>query len=155
MREQRGFCAYSERFIQETDSCDVEHFDPRIKHRAEDGYWNWYAVLHWMNNHKPRKIEPHLPLLTPYSSELKSRIRYDSGQYVVVDDKDREAKNLISYLGWNRPELADDRARHVSRVRELRGFFSNDTEFLAYLHDDPMSKSFATAVEAELGIAIG
>ena len=146
IREQRGFCAYSERFIQRTDSCDVEHFDPRLKNKVGDSYWNWYAVLHWMNSHKPRKIEPYLPLLEPHSPDLTARVRYESGQFVEVDSKDIEAKNLINYLGWNRPELAQDRSRHVSRVRELKSFFSNDDEFLSYLRDDPMSRSFATAL---------
>ena len=31
LKEQHRFCAYSERFVQATDSCDVEHFDPRLK----------------------------------------------------------------------------------------------------------------------------
>ncbi|MEO8165713.1 MAG: hypothetical protein ABI619_09995 [Betaproteobacteria bacterium] len=154
VREQHGFCAYSERYIQNTDAADVEHFDPRLKYEDGDGYWNWYAVLHWMNNHKPRKIEPYLPFLEPHSPDVSTRIRYEAGQFLEVDSNDYEARNLINYLGWNRPELAQDRSRHVSRIRELKGFFSNDDEFLSYLRDDPMSMSFATALKAELGITL-
>jgi len=45
IKEQSGFCAYSERYIKHTDSVDIEHFDPRKKSTAEDGYYNWYAAL--------------------------------------------------------------------------------------------------------------
>jgi hypothetical protein len=38
LREQRRFCAYSERYIMNTDSCDVEHFDPRLKETPDDNY---------------------------------------------------------------------------------------------------------------------
>lgn len=107
-----------------------------------------------MNSHKARNIEPFLPLLNPFSPELPSRICYEAGQFVEANRDDIEAKNLIRYLGWNGPELAQDRSRHVRRVRELRSFFATDREFLDYLCDDPMSKSFITALEAEMDISI-
>ncbi|MEZ4674268.1 MAG: hypothetical protein R2932_08510 [Caldilineaceae bacterium] len=44
--EQRGYCAYTERYVNPLDSCDIEHFDNRLKGQPEDGYWNWYAVHH-------------------------------------------------------------------------------------------------------------
>jgi hypothetical protein len=60
---------------------------------------------------------------------------------------------LIKYLGWNRPELAQDRANHVRRIRELRTFFGSDTAaFLDYLLNDPENLNFLTALEAELGL---
>ena len=71
LNEQRRFCRYSERFVQATDSCDVEHLDPRLKGTDRDGYWNWYAVLHWINSlNKPRKIEAFLPILEPHSPDV-------------------------------------------------------------------------------------
>lgn len=153
VREQRGFCAYSERFIKHTDSCDVEHFDPRLKNTPKDDYWNWYGVLHWMNSHKPRKIEPYLPILRPHDSTRGERIKYEDGQFVTTQEGDVEADNLIKYLGWNRPEVAQDRANHIRRVRELRTFFGRDTAgFLDYLQNDPENLSFLTALEAELGL---
>ena len=60
LKEQLGFCAYSERFISQIDKVDIEHFDPRLKLSDSDNYLNWYAVLAWMNEHKPKKIEPYL-----------------------------------------------------------------------------------------------
>jgi len=55
--EQKGFCAYSERYKRETDEVHIEHFDPRKKNTQRDDYWNWYAVLAWCNHHKPYRIE--------------------------------------------------------------------------------------------------
>jgi hypothetical protein len=153
LTEQEGFCAYSERFVQATDSCDVEHFDSRLKGSDRDGYWNWYAVLHWMNSHKPRKIEPFLPILDPCSPDVPKRIVYENGQFLAVCDDDQEAKNLIRYLGWNGPELSTDRSNHVRRVRDLRSFFAEDTAgFLEYLREKPDCLSFITALTAELGL---
>ncbi|MEL7005816.1 MAG: hypothetical protein AAFN93_24270, partial [Bacteroidota bacterium] len=43
LNEQKGFCAYSERYVDPMDACDVEHFDPRKKGTTVDDYWNWYA----------------------------------------------------------------------------------------------------------------
>jgi hypothetical protein len=153
LREQLGFCAYSERYVKATDSYDVEHFDPRLKGHADDSYWNWYATLHWVNSHKPRKIEPYLPLLPAHSPDVPSRIAYEDGQFVPVRDGDVEAENLIKYLGWNRPELAMDRQNHVRRVRDLQGFFEHDhAGFLSHLREHPANLSFITALEAELGL---
>jgi hypothetical protein len=155
LREQHQFCAYSEKYVQPTESCDVEHFDPRLKHTPQDDYWNWYAVLHWMNNHKPR-IDRFLPLPAPHSPNLFERIRYEDGQFLAIDEADREADNLIRFLGWNRPELARERNNHVSRIRALRDAFleGDEREFLAYLSEHPQELSFATALQAELGIDI-
>ena len=151
LREQRGFCAYSERFVHAIDSCDVEHFDPRLKTTDRDGYWNWYAVLHWVNSHKPRKIDPYLPMLPPHDPDVSRRIRYEDGQF-VAEDGDAPAENLIKYLGWNRPELAEDRSRHVRRIRELRSLFGEDADgFRDFLRLHRENLSFATALEVELG----
>ena len=72
--EQYEFCAYSERFIKKTDSVDIEHFNPTHKGTHTDNYYNWYAVLNWMNTHKPKKINSYLPILEPHSEDLLDRI---------------------------------------------------------------------------------
>lgn len=153
--EQRGFCAYSERYIRNTDSSDVEHFDPRLKNTESDGYENWYAVLHWMNSHKPRKIEPYEPLLAPHTGEVTERIVYRDGLFEPASAGDQPAKNLINYLGWNKPEVYRDRQKHVNRIRAVRELFdgSND-EFVEFLKTDPDNLSFATALAYELGLEL-
>jgi len=154
LKEQKGFCAYSERYIQQTDSPEIEHFDPRIKPTSKDGYQNWYAVLNWLNIHKPKKIEPHLPILHPSSPDLKERILYKDGLFQVANKDDEEAQNLINFLGWNKMEVVTDRQKHVQRVKFMKEMLAEETLFLEQLKKDKLNLSFATALEAELGIDI-
>lgn len=154
LAEQKGFCAYSERFIKQTDSTHIEHFDGRIKDTLQDSYDNWYAVLAWMNLHKPKKIVPYLPMLSP-SSLLETRINYDRGFYKTINQGDVEAQNLINYLGFNKAELVVDRKKHVARVKRLRNLCQGDEElFLEELQIDKYNLSFITALEAELNISL-
>jgi hypothetical protein len=153
--EQQGFCAYSEGYVRPTDACDVEHFDPRLKGKPEDGYRNWYAVRHWMNAHKPPKIESFEPVLDPADVASSRRVGYSDGQYQPADPADSAARNLIAFLGWNRPELAQERSRHVNLVRDiLERLAGSPAEALEYLRTHPELCSFATVLEAELGISL-
>ncbi|MCI0488016.1 MAG: hypothetical protein L0229_15610 [Blastocatellia bacterium] len=153
LNEQKGFCAYSERYIKKTDAIDVEHFDPRLKHTESDSYWNWYTVLHWMNIRKPRKIEPFEPILKPYSDDLQQRIKYQYGQFLAVNSTDREAENLIDYLRWNSPELTEERQKHIRRIRVVQRLCGEDQEaFFDHLLNDPDNLSFFSALSVELDL---
>lgn len=148
-----GFCAYSERYMRRTDAVDIEHFDPRLKKTQDDSYWNWYAVLSWMNRHKPRHIEPFEPILQPYSEYVRHRIQYRDGQFLAANPDDQEANNLIKYLGWNSPELTSDRQKHVKRARFVQQTFGDDqAAFHSFLLSDPDNLSFFSALSAELGL---
>ena len=85
---------------------------------------------------------------------LGKRIRYRDGQLPAVAGDDEKARHLIDFLGWNKPELAEERDAHVGRVRDLRdGFLGGSNErLMAWLADHPEDLSFATAPEAELGL---
>lgn len=154
LTEQYGFCAYSERYVTPMDACEVEHFDPRKKNTADDDYWNWYAVHRRMNQLKMHKrIENYLPILSPYDPALATRIYYKHGQFEAAD---QAAQNLIDFLGWNEPSLAQERAMHIQRkLNDFSRFFKDDLPgFIEYLRQDPTNFSYITALEAELGIAI-
>ena len=151
LTEQNRFCAYSERHVHNTDNCDIEHFDPRRKSTDKDDYWNWYAVLSWMNSHKPKKIEPYLPLPKPFDPSLKDRIRFRNGIYESVNVSDSEALNLIRYLGWNHESLVRDRTAHLERLRFIREQCSTDSDFAELIRNDPYNLSFITAIEVEFG----
>src|SRR5690606_33497693 len=122
--------AYSERFIKSTDSVHIEHFDGRLKPTEEDGYKNWYGVMAWFNEHKPKKIDPFLPILEPFSDDLKQRIKYEDGIYKIIREVDDEAQNLIDYLGFNKPELFSDRQKHISRINRLLEMLDNNIDSL-------------------------
>ncbi|WP_413666275.1 hypothetical protein ACEN9X_17055 [Mucilaginibacter sp. Mucisp86] len=148
IKEQSGFCAYSERYIKHTDSVDIEHFDPREKNTTNDGYYNWYATLHWLNSHKPKFIEPFLPILIPYDIDIKDRIKYEDGIFVPLNADDIEAQNLIDFLGVNKAEVYSDRAKHINRIRTLKALCADNDLFLRKMIEDQDNLSFATALES-------
>lgn len=149
IKEQHGYCAYSERYLRPTDAAEIEHFDPRDKNTPQDGYGNWYVVLRWMNLHKPRAIEPFLPILHPADAALQKRVSFRHGQFLPTDEGDVQAANLIRWLGWNRRELVEERENHISRHKRLRQHLS--PEDWRGLLKDPSLREYITAMEAEFG----
>ena len=148
--EQLGFCAYSERYLRKTDAVDIEHFDGRIKATSDDSYFNWYAVLRWMNSHKPKKLDARfIPFLSPSASDLQERIRYEGGIF-VCNKEDIEAENLIKYLGFNNPKLVADREKHVTRITFLKTQLEEGFEGYLATHKEELS--FISALEIELNL---
>jgi hypothetical protein len=155
LTEQAGFCAYSERYIKNTDVTDIEHFDPRLKSTLADNYYNWYVVLPWFNLHKPKKIDPFLPILQPNSPDLYQRICYQDGLFQAIDKTDEEARHLIKFLKWDSNEWYEDCQKHLQRIKTLRELCGDESLFIHKLKADRGNFSFATAIEAELGIDVG
>ena len=155
LTEQRGYCAYTERYVAPIDALDIEHFDNRLKGTPQDSYWNWYAVHRWVNMHK-RSIEHFLPILLPNDPTISGRIEYKNGQFQPIQANDREAQNLIDFLRWNEPTIAAYRNKFVRRMKDLRTTFFADDEagFVAYLQADPENLNFITVLESELGISL-
>ena len=146
---QKGYCAYSERYLKPLDSVELEHFDSRKKNTEADGFDNWHAVIRWMNAHKARSIEKFEPL-PDIESWTGERVWYEHGLFVCRED-DTEAKNLIDFLGVNRQEVFEERANHIARIRNMRKKVGDDM-LLEILGESPEQLSFPTAIEAELGI---
>ncbi|MFN0202367.1 MAG: hypothetical protein ACKVTZ_12650 [Bacteroidia bacterium] len=114
LAEQKGFCAYSEKYISKIDSHTIEHFNPILKHTSQDSYYNWYVVITWMNEHKFKKLDSRfLPIASPYDTTLLSRIIYKDKIFQVVDANDIEADNLIKFLGVNQSEVCEERDKQV------------------------------------------
>jgi uncharacterized protein (TIGR02646 family) len=154
LEEQKGFCAYTECFLRKIDTCDVEHFYPKSEYpEKEDDYFNLYAVLSWINDHKPKKIKPFLPILEPSTPNIHQRIKYEDGFFVIVDKGDKEADNFIKFLGLNKIELYTDRQKHVQRIKNIKNLCGEDEEmFLQTLQSDKFNLSFITALEVELNM---
>lgn len=96
-----------------------------------------------------------MPILAPYDPSLPTRIHYQDGQFLPVTETDLEARNLIKFLGWNDPTLAQYRNKFVARKRqEYREFFAENTSgFLEHMNRDPENLSFLTVLEAEFGFS--
>jgi hypothetical protein len=146
---QKGFCAYSERYLKPLDSVELEHFDPRKKNTEMDGLANWHAVIRWMNAHKAISIEKFEPL-PELGSWTTDRVWYEHGLFVCLEE-DIEARNLIDFLGVNRQEVFEERANHIARIRNMR-LKVGDEMLLEILNEFPEQLSFPTAIQAELGI---
>lgn len=150
--EQQGFCAYSERYLQNTDEVHIEHFDGRLKNTDQDSYHNWYAVLARINTTKAKKIKPFLPILSPSNDNLGTRIHYTDKIFQPLDKEDIEADNLIKYLGFNKYELTTDRNNHIQRILYLKAQLEDDFE--DFLQNHPQELSFITALEVELDMPL-
>lgn len=151
LEEQGGYCAYSERYIDPIDACAVEHFDPRKKFTEDDNYWNWYAVLTWINERKPKKIEPYLPILSPSDPTLSARIRFRDELFEAVNEDEEEAKHLIAFLLWNHPEVVESRTKHIQRMRDLQKLLGfTRAELITWLAKEPTRQSYITALEQAL-----
>jgi hypothetical protein len=149
IRLQKGFCAYSERYLKPLDSVEVEHFDPRKKNTTADGFKNWHAVIRWMNAHKFRRIDHYEPL-PDLESWMPDRLHYKHGLF-VCDDEDFETRNLIEFLGVNKQEVFEERSNHIARIRNMQVKCGEDM-VIEILSESLEDLSFPTALEAELGI---
>jgi hypothetical protein len=94
-KEQNGFCAYTEEYLGRADAKDIEHFNPKLKGKAEDCYDNWFLVKHQLNKEKASKWDKFQPILHPTANDFEKRIIYDGGDYRVHSDADTEAKHLV------------------------------------------------------------
>jgi len=115
LKEQKGFCAYTEHYIGFDDANDVEHFNPNLKDKPEDNYYNWYKVKHLPNQ---RKTNNWIDLIImPHSEDFENRIIYNEGEYFARPD-DNEANNLIILLDLNNQKRVEDRKNYIKRRRE-------------------------------------
>ncbi len=149
IRLQKGFCAYSERYLKPLDSVEVEHFDPRKKNTSADGFHNWHAVIRWMNAHKYRRIDRFEPL-PDLSTWTADRVSYERGLF-VCDVNDVETRNLIEFLGINKQEVFEERSNQVARLRRAQQKYG-DSLLRETLVESPEELSFPTAIQSELGI---
>lgn len=117
--EQHHLCAYTEEYISRTDKGDIEHFNPTLKGKPEDGYENWFLVKAQWNLEKgssPRWYK-YQPIMHPTADDFESRILYNKGRYVLADPNDLEARNLRSYLKLDDEELAKKRVNYIRRLK--------------------------------------
>jgi len=157
LKEQKGFCAYTEHYIGFDDANDTEHFNPNLKDQLEDNYYNWYKVKHLPNQRKTNNwIEP---ILMPYAEDFESRIIYDEAEYFAKPNDD-EANNLIILLDLNNQKRVEDRKNYIKRRRESINDrkLQSDIEIKKYFQDkidnEINSICYLRAIQEEFGIDI-
>lgn len=153
VKEQKSFCAYTEKYIQDLDSVEVEHFDSSKKY--QDDYFNYYAVLRKPNLYKKdEKYINHTFFQTLFfhdKTEFERRIQFKEGIYYEVEETDVEARDLIDFLGFNHPSLAHARDNHLNRLKSIFKYLS-EYEKLEYFDKHKEELSFITVLEVELGL---
>ena len=116
--EQYCICAYTDTFLGPSDDAHIEHFNPELKGKPEDSYTNWFLVKSLWNIRKLTKWTDYQPLLHPTADDLEQRILYIDGDYVLADNDDLPAKNLMRLLDLDNAQLADQRKRYVKSKKE-------------------------------------
>jgi hypothetical protein len=157
LKEQFNFCAYTEKYIQELDSSEVEHFNSSIKNR--DDYYNYYAVIRNANLYKldEKYIDANFfkTLFFQDYSQFQKRVKFEKGFYIEANEKDNEAKDLIDFLGFNHPELFKQRHRHLKRLRRtFEDAKYTKSQCFEYFKEHKEDLSFITAIEYEFDMKL-
>ncbi len=155
LAEQKNFCAYSEKYIEELDSVEIEHFNPALK--GNDNYFNYYAALRSCNAHNKKAYLDYrnssffTSLFFHNQQELANRLEYNNGQYQEIDVADFEVIELIEFLGFNRQQLYNDRKKHIKLLKSTfaDGNYTKEQQ-LDYFRNNPQQLDFITAIEIEL-----
>jgi hypothetical protein len=157
LKEQKGFCAYTEHYIGYEDANDIEHFNPNLKDKSQDNYFNWYKVKHLPNQRKTKNwIEP---ILMPYDEEFEKRVIYSEGEYFAKPN-DEEANNLITLLDLNNQKKVEDRKNYIKRRKEsindrkLNSKNEIENYFQDKIDNEIKSVSYLRAIQEEFDIDI-
>lgn len=155
-KEQKGFCAYTEKHLGRTDAKDIEHFNPTLKGTNEDSYENWFLVKHQWNKEKSNKWAKQQPILHPTDPTFEKRIIYDDGDYRANEEQDLEAMNFIKLLNLDDLVLAEERKKYLSRkASEIETFETNAEDFFSLLiKEDITGINFLRAIDEEFEIDI-
>lgn len=156
LKEQKNFCAYTEKYITSIDSTEVEHFNSGIK--FQDDYFNYYAVTRSANlkkkDEKYRNASFFNTLFFQDENECNERIIYSEdflGWFYI--GKDEEANQFIDFLGLNDPDLVEIRKKHIKRLKQLfEDANYNQNNILNYFRKYPEELSYISAIEKQLNI---
>jgi len=153
LKEQKGFCAYTDEYLSRTDAKDIEHFDPTLKDTAADSYDNWFLVKHQWNKEKSYKWSDYQPTLQPTASDFEERVTYFEGDY-FADSNDEEAKNLVSLLKLDDVAFAEKRKKYIKRKKEeIVAFGQSEIDFFTTLiNKDICQVSYLRAIREEFGV---
>jgi hypothetical protein len=157
--EQKGFCAYTEEYLEANTLCpEVEHFNPDKK--FNDDYHNYYVVSRYANQRK-MKIDRSGEFKGESFFEnsffqnpaiLNTKIIYQEGIYKQILEEDLEAKRFIDYMGFNESVIYSKRANSIRLLKNQIKDLSQD-EIIEYLKtEDKDILSFPSAIEKEFNI---
>jgi DNA repair ATPase RecN len=155
LKEQKGFCAYTEKYIEPLDSAETEHVNSSIKYN--DNYYNYYAVIRNANLYKQDEKYPNASffenLFFQNSDEFNSRISFSNNMYYEIDERDAEAKNFIDFINFNHPTLSEQRSKHINRLKKTFADAKYEIlDIIEYFKKHKEELSHITAIEHEFEI---
>ena len=161
--EQYKFCAYTEKYFENLDSIELEHFNSTIKYKDEDNYYNYYAVIRSINILK--KDEYFFKAANEKSSffgslffhskeELNKRIRYVKDEFIFeeVDISDVEAREFIDFLDLNNEKIRTDRINHIKVLKIILDKLSDNELKIEYFRNNRTQLKFITTIENEFNL---
>lgn len=155
LEEQKGFCAYTETFLGRSDKKDIDHFDPTLKGKESDNYNNWFLVKSQWNSEKSNKWIDFQPVLQPTAIDFETRIVYDNGDYILSNQNDIEAKNLMTLIKLDDVGLATERKNYINRTKiEIKDFGNAVDYFKFRITIDINSIQFLRAIQEEFGVNV-
>jgi hypothetical protein len=151
--EQKNFCAYTEKYLEELDTPEVEHFNSQKKYN--DDYYNYYIAIRKANLYKKDEKYKNSAFFSSLffqdEKEFNKRINFADGIYSETNENDIEAKELIDFLGFNNSELFSQRKRHSERLKNTFKIAQyNNDDILEYFKNNKQELSFITVLESEL-----
>lgn len=119
--EQHYICAYTEKCLERSVKKEIDHFDPTLKGTSQDGYQNWFLVRGQWNLEKSgvNKWVKHQPTLHPTAADLEQRIIFDDGDYILADEKDTAAANLIKLIKLDDVGLTQERKNYIALIKQF------------------------------------
>ena len=146
LEEQKNFCAYTEKYVENLDSVEVEHFNSTIKYN--DDYFNYYAVVRKANLYKKDERYKGAVFFDSlfFQRNFDTRIRFvpDDLVYEEIDADDKEAIDFIDFIGLNYNDVYEDRKKHINRLASI---FSAIEDKVAYFREYRSELKFVTAIE--------
>lgn len=157
LKEQKKICAYTESYIGREDGGEIDHFNPELKGKPEDGYHNYFVIKSQWNKEKNDHWDLFQPILHPTDEELEKRICFNPKEArFYTDPTDLEANNLVNFLNLNDPDLIRQRKLYLERKRkEIERFKESPEEhFKTLLIEEPKAVYYIRAINETFNINV-
>lgn len=155
--EQKGFCAYTETFLDRTEQKDIDHFNPTKEYLERNNYMNLFLCKAQWNKEKSNKWSDFQPLLSPLSDDFEERIVYNQELklFEAKEENDIQANNLVEILKLDDYDLSIERKKHIELSKELMSYFESPTKyFQKTIELDSTAIKFIRSLEIEFNINI-
>lgn len=157
LQEQKNICTYTESYIGREDGGEIDHFNPELKGKEEDGYQNYFVIKSQWNKEKNNHWNFFQPILHPTDEELEKRICSNPKEArYYTNPTDLEANNLLNFLNLNDPDLIRQRKLYLERKRkEIERYKESPEEhFKNLLSEEPKAVYYIRAINETFNINV-